>query len=121
MLGIFGIIAIGVLTYQNYRSAISTQRNGVLWAAVTAVIGIGFQFVVPVFAGIILAVYYLATGTPENEIEAAITWPAVILGIPCLILSIVGMVLVNKHVSKVKDDASLGQAPPPPPSFGING
>ena len=120
MLGIFGIVAIIVLTIQAYKTAVSTERNAVLWATINAVIGVGVQLIIPVFFGIILAVYYLATGTPETEIESAITGPASIIGILCLILSIVGMVLVNKHVAKVKDDSAIGPGPPPPPSFGGN-
>lgn len=119
MLLIVGIVAIVVFTYQVYKTAGNTERNPGLWAVITAVIGIGFQFVLPLIIGIVLAVYYLATGTPADQLESEIYGIAVVFNIVCLILSIAGMVLVMKHVSKVKDIIPLASAgPPPPPSFG---
>lgn len=118
MLAIFGIVAVVVLTYQNYKSAVNTERNGMLWALLTAGIGVGFQFVVPFIFGVVLAIYYIAAGAPPDEIGIVITGPAAVIGIVCLILSVAGMVLVSKHVSKVKDTPLTLEAPPPPPIFG---
>jgi putative Mn2+ efflux pump MntP len=118
MLFIGGIIAIVVFTIQVYKTAQGTERNGPLWAALTAAIGIAFQFVIPIFLGIVLAVYYMATGSPVESLERDIQLPSTIIGVVCIILSIVGMVLVSKHVSKVIDvPVGSSDAPPPPPTF----
>ena len=114
MLFILGIVAIIVFTYQAYKTAVATDRNAPLWAVLTACIGIVFQIVVPFFIGLAIAIYYLLTGTPQEKLESEIFGLAVILNIACLILSIVGMVLVTKHVSKVRDD--IPSAPTPAPS-----
>lgn len=118
MIGIIAFIAIFVFTYQVYRTASGTGRNAALWALLTAAVGFGFQIVIPVALGIILAVVYVATGTPPEEIESAILGPSAIIGIVCLIASVVGMVLIAKHVGKVPDDpVGVAEPPPPPPTF----
>lgn len=115
MLLILGIVAIIVFTYQVYKTAVGTERNGPLWALLTACIGIVFQFIVPFIIGLAIAVYYLLTGTPADKIESEIFGLAVMLNIGCLILSVVGMVFVTKHVSKVREDI------PSPPQSGFAG
>jgi putative Mn2+ efflux pump MntP len=117
MLGIAGLVAIVVFTYQAYKTAAGTDRNPILWSVATAAIGIGFQFFIPLLIGIVLAIYYMATGTPAERLEDEISGIAGVFGLVCLVLSIVGMVLVMKHVSKVRDDGSDAMAPPPPPNF----
>lgn len=119
MLFIAGIIAIVVFTIQVYKTAQGTERNAPLWAVLTAVIGVAFQFVIPIVLGIVIAVYYMLTGSTVESIEGDIQLPATMIGVVCLILSIVGMVLVSKHVSKVIDvPVGSVNAPPPPPTFG---
>lgn len=118
MLFIGGIIAIVVFTIQVFKTAQGTGRNAPLWAALTAAIGIAFQFVIPIFLGIVLAVYYLATGSPAESLERDMQGPATVIGVISIILSIVGMVLVSKHVSKVIDvPVGSSEGPPPPPRF----
>lgn len=118
MLFIGGIIAIVVFTIQVFKTAKGTERNAPLWALLTAGIGIAFQFVIPLFLGMVLAVYYLATGSPAETLQSDLQWPSVIIGLVCIILSIVGMVLVSKHVSKIIDvPVGAVNAPPPPPTF----
>lgn len=117
MLFIGGIFAIVVFTIQVYKTAAGTERNAPLWAALTAVIGIFFQFVIPFLVGIVIAVYYLSVGTSPDNLGSEIFGLATILDVILLILSIVAMYFVSKHVSKVKDDLPGIQAPPPPPAF----
>jgi putative Mn2+ efflux pump MntP len=117
MLTIFGIVAIIVFTIQVYKTAAGTERNAPLWAIITAVTGIGLQFVVPFFFGLVLAIYYLATGTPQDQLESEIYGMATIIGLLGLVLSVVGMYLVVKFVSRVKDEPRVPHAPPPPPTF----
>ncbi len=119
MLFIAGIIAIVVFTIQVFKTAQGTERNAPLWAGITAAIGIAFQFVIPIFLGIVVAVVYMATGSTAASLEGDIQLPATIIGAVCLILSVVGMVLVSKHVSKIIDvPVGSVDAPPPPPTFG---
>lgn len=117
MLGIIALIAIVVFTIQVYKTASGTGRNAPLWAVLTAAVGFGLQIALPILIGIIMAVVYVASGTPPEEIESAITGPATIIGFVCLVLSIVAMVLIAKHVGKVPDDPSGSAKPPPPPTF----
>lgn len=118
MLFIGGIIAIVVFTIQVFKTAQGTERNAPLWAALTAGIGITFQFIIPIILGIVLAVYYLATGSSPETLQSDIQGWSIVIGVACIILSIVGMVLVSKHVSKVIDvPVGAVNAPPPPPTF----
>lgn len=118
MLSIAGIVAIVVFTIQAYKTANGTGRNGALWAFLTAAIGVIFQFVLPVIMGIVIGVYYMMTSGSVDDIESALNGYALILGIVFFIISIVGMWLVMKHVSKVPDDPPMSaSAPPPPPTF----
>jgi len=117
MLGIIALVAIVIFTIQVYKTASGTGRNAALWALLTAVVGFGLQIVLPILIGIVMAVYYVAMGTPPDDIESAITGPATIIGFICLVLSIVGMVLIAKHVGKVPDDPIGRVQPPPPPTF----
>jgi len=118
MLGLLGIIAIVVFTIQVYKTAKNTDRNAALWALLTVGIGVALQFIIPFFIGIVLVIYYMMTGTPADRLETEISGLAMVLNVVCIALSIVGMVLVMKHVSKVRDDPPMSAAsPPPPPSF----
>ena len=114
---ILGIVAIIVFTIQVYKTASGTERNAPFWAAVTAVTGVAFQFVFPVILGVLIVVYYVATGTEIQEVESAAYGPALVINLVCFVVSIVGMWLVMKHVSNVKDDLPAAKAPPPPPTF----
>ncbi|MEP7211719.1 MAG: hypothetical protein ABI791_01500 [Acidobacteriota bacterium] len=120
MIGLIAFIAVFIVTYQVYKSAVSTERNPWFWAGLTLVTGFGLQVVLPMLFGIVLAVYYSVTGTPPERLESEITGLIGVFGLVSLVLSIVGMVLIMKHVSKVKDDvpATYTQGPPPPPNFG---
>jgi len=118
MIGIVALVAIVVFTIQVYKTANGTGRNGALWALLTAAVGVVLQLVVPFILGIVLAVAYLAAGSSPETIESDIMWPATLIGIAGMILSIVGMVLISKHVAKVPDDPPMSAAaPPPPPQF----
>lgn len=119
MLSILGIVAIVVIAIQVYKTAVGTERNAPLWTVVSVLIGIGLQFVVPLLIGIAIALYLLATGTAPENIEMEMFGVAIIINIVAIVLSIVGMYLVMKHVSRVKDDDPAANAPPPPPpTFG---
>ena len=116
MLSIVGIVAIVVIAIQVYKSASSTERNAAAWTAIAVVVGIGIQFVIPAIVGFAIGFYLVATGTPVEEIQGFFgLWS--VIGVAGIVLSIVGMVVVARHVSKVKDEDTNAQAPPPPPTF----
>jgi thiamine transporter ThiT len=118
MLSLIGIIAIVVFTIQVYKTAKNTERNAPLWALLTVGVGIVMQFVIPFLIGVVLVVYYMMSGTPPERLESEIFGLALILNVVCIGLSIVGMILVMKHVSRVRDDVPMSAIqPPPPPSF----
>jgi hypothetical protein len=118
MLSILGLVAIIVLTIQVYKSAASTGRNAAGWAALTFVVGFGIQFVIPVMIGLIYGVYLASTGSTDVDVDVGYVGLISIIGIGGIVLSIVGMWLIAKHVSKVIDDGVNPPAPPPPPTFG---
>ena len=61
-----------------------------------------------------------SAGSLKGSVISEITGLIGVFGTVSLVLSIVGMVLIMKHVSKVKEDEPpvYIQGPPPPPSFG---
>lgn len=118
MIGILAFIAVIVFIVQVYKTAKGTGRNGALWAILTGIVGFGFQIVVPLFIGLALGIYYLMTGSSPEEMEIAVNGWATLIGLPCLVLSIVGVFLIMKHVSKIPDEpVSAAVPPPPPPTF----
>jgi hypothetical protein len=118
MLSIIGIVAIVVLTIQVYKAAKNTERNAPLWTILNACVGIGLQFVVPFFVGLILAFIWVARGTTDPiEIQNRIYGPALIIGIVSLVLSIAGMLVIFKIVSRVPDQPVASMPPPPPREF----
>jgi len=116
MISILGLVAIIVIAIQVYKSASSTDRNPVGWTALALMIGIGIQFVLPVMIGLGYGIYLAATDSLADLQNTNFGWMSVI-GVASIVLSIVGMWLVAKHVSKVKDDVESEPVPPPPPSF----
>ena len=119
MLSILGLVAIIVLTIQVYKTANSTERNAGGWAVLTFVIGFGIQFVFPFMVGLIYGIYLVSTGS--TEVDAGYFGVMTIISVGAIVVSIVGMWLIAKHVSKVKDDEVNPQIPPPPPTFGSYG
>jgi|SRR5690606_34976789 len=119
MLGILGIVALIVFPIQVYRTAKGTGRNAAFWTALTVVVGVGFQFVIPFFVGMIMAVVLIAGGTPPDEVMVGYEGLYMVLGLVTLALSIGGMFLIARHVGTVPDDppSIAGPQPPPPPAF----
>ncbi|MEP6704088.1 MAG: hypothetical protein ABJB34_04730 [Acidobacteriota bacterium] len=121
MLSILGIVAIVVFTIQVYKTAAGTERNAPQWAIATVSIGIVVQFVLPIIIGLMLGIYYTSRGMSPEEMQSEIGGIAMLIGVGGIVLSIVGMWLVMKHVSNVRNDGSHVNAPPPPPTFGQAG
>ena len=118
MLSILGIVAIVVITIQVYKTASGTDRNAAAWAAIAAVIGIGIQFVLPIFIGFAIGLYLAMTGSDMSALQTGLFGLMTFISIVGVVLSIGGMWLVARHVATVKDDDVAGSQPPPPPTFG---
>lgn len=116
MLGIIALIGVFIAAYFAYKTAVSTGRSGPIWALITLAVGLGFQIVLPVLIGIIMGIVFVATGTPVDQIPEKIQGPAAFIGLPMLILSVVGIWLILRHISRLPEDKPAGQ-PPPPPTF----
>ena len=122
MLSILGLVAIIVLTYQVYKNAAGTERNAIGWAALTLLVGVGIQFVIPLVVGVTYGIYLASSEATYNDAGySSYVGLMSILGLGGVVFSILGMWLIAKHVSKVKDNAEIGPAPPPPPAFGLDG
>lgn len=121
MLGIIGFIAIFVFAYRAYKGANEYGRNGIGWAAATFGVGFTLQIIIPFVIGLVLAIVYLSSGTPADKLDEAILWPAIIIGIIMLIVSIVAMMKLVSKASSMPDDDGVSSsgvdAPPPPPNF----
>ena len=119
MIGILAFIAIFIAAYFAYKTANDTGRSGPLWVLATLGIGIGIQIALPILIGIIMAAVYLMTGVPAERIAEKITGPLAIVGFISLPLSLIGIWMILRHVSKLPKDEPV-IAPPPPPTFGSN-
>jgi uncharacterized membrane protein len=120
MLSIIGLVIVIVATYHVYKTARDYGRNAVLWATVTFCVGFGLQFIVPFVVGLILAIVWIAQGMSVNDpaaMQDRMLAPATIIGLVCLVLSVVAMWLILKKVSQVPDEPAVNAPPPPPPDF----
>ena len=121
MLSILGVVAIVAIAIQVYKSASGTGRNAGLWTSAAVGIGVAVQFIFPFIMGVLLVVGLLFAGTPaqkvQEKLEAGLFGLLTVIDLVGVILGIVGMFLIARHVSKVKDD-DFPAPPPPPPTFG---
>ena len=115
MLSIIGIVAIVVFGIQIYKSAVSTERNAAAWTIAGVLTGIGIQFVIPIVVGICVGIYIAVTNTSADSVLYGLME---VVGIAGIVFSIVGMWIIWKRASIVKDENTSGTAaPPPPPMF----
>jgi amino acid permease len=104
MLSILGIVALIVFPIQVYKTANGTGRSGALWALLTATIGVTIQFLIPIFIGVAMVIYYMALGDRLEEFPEPFFGFEVMFGLFFLFASIAGMWLVMRHVSKVPSE-----------------
>ena len=118
MLSILGLVAVFIATYFVYKAAKDTERNAVGWALLTFAVGFGTQIILPIIIGIVITIIMSASGSSIAEIQNSVQNIARIIGIPCLIFSIVGIWLIMRHVVKIPESETFTSPPPPPPTFG---
>lgn len=117
MLGIIGLIFVIVAPIFVYRNAKQNGHNAVLWTLVAFGIGIGLQIIIPFIVGIVLGVIWVNQGFFPAEIQEKLQTPATILGLISLFLSVIGVLLVMRHVNTVRDVKESHPLPPTPPDF----
>jgi len=117
MIGIAAFVIMIVMIFQTYKTASSNGRNAGLWALASFGVGFSFQVIIPLAIGVVLGIVLVTQGMKDPiELQSRITGPANIIGIVCIVVSIAGMWIIFKHVSKVPD-LPPANVPPPPPDF----
>jgi hypothetical protein len=117
MLGIFGLIFIIVAPFIIYKNAKQNGHNAIFWTLLGVAAGLGVQIVIPLVFGFVYAIVKVAQGSSEDEIQKAIEGPSLIIGIACLILSVVGVLLIMSRVNRIHEEKSFINPPPPPTDF----
>lgn len=107
MIGIFDIILLVVFIIVAplfvYLTAKKNGHKSVYWALIALAVGVGFQLILPVIIGIVLAVVLGLTGTSPNAIQATIQGYSLIIGISSSILNVIGVLLVLRRINKVNN------------------
>jgi len=116
MLSILGIVVIVIASIHTYRSARDCGRRAGLWLFAVLAVGIGLQFVIPFFIGLVIAIVYLAKGATQAELMEAMAIPSMIIGVVALGTSIAAMLYISNRAAIVPDEP-LTAGPPPPPAF----
>jgi hypothetical protein len=114
---LLALVVVIVAAYQVFKTARDNGRSGGGWAAITVVVDLGLQWVLPVLLGVILAIIYMATGSRAELLQTELQTPAIIIGFVCVGLSFVAVFLILKFVSRIPDDAGTHISLPPPPTF----
>lgn len=117
MLSIIGIAVLVIATIQAYKAARDSGRSPVKWALITFGIGFGIQIILPFLIGIVIGIVWLATGSSPEQLQEAIDVPAIIIGIVCLILSVIAVFLILRYLSKIPEEKLFTPPPQPPENF----
>jgi len=117
MLSIIGLVILVVATIQAYKAAGDSGRSPVKWAFITFGIGFGIQIILPLFIGIVLGIIWISGGKSPEQLQEAIDVPSIIIGIVCLVLSVIAVFLVLRYLSKIPEEKSFTPPPQPPENF----
>jgi cytochrome bd-type quinol oxidase subunit 2 len=117
ILGILGLVFIIIATFYTYRTAKENGHNAIFWTLMAFGVGFGVQLIVPFLIGVVLGVILIASGHSVPEVQTMIQTLASIIGVVFLFASVVGIILILRKVSTIREDSSL----PPPPQFYQNG
>ena len=120
MLGIVAFIGIFIATYYAYKTANDYDRNPFLWAGLVFAVGFGLQVVIPILLVLSIGIYQVASGADPESIEQSLDGIATIITIVSVVLSVVGMVLILKHLGTIPDDYLENDNTPPPPPTNFN-
>lgn len=117
ILGILGLVFVIIATVYTYRTAKENGYNAILWTLAAFAVGFGVQIILPVLIATVLIVILIASGNSLPKAQVMIETPVDIIGIICLIASIVGVIFILKKVSLIREDEPI----PPSPDFYQNG
>lgn len=106
---LFAILAI----YFGYKKAKDSGRNPILWAVISGAVFIGLQLLTGLLIGFLMGFGIAAWGWSETIFEDY-AWG---ISIASIIVSVIGILLVFRHLDKIPDE-ELVTSPPPPPTFG---
>jgi uncharacterized membrane protein YhhN len=105
---IFAILA----AYWGYKKAVAIEKNGWLWALITAGAFIGTQLLVTFGGGILLGLGIELLGWSEDLLDTL----ALPITIFAVIISFISMWAVLKYLERTPDNKTF-ISPPPPPTF----
>ena len=114
------ILAI-LFAWLGYKKAKQNGRSGLLWGASATIAFISTQLIVSFSAGILLGLYYLSQGVPEDDIERMISSGInmAVISLAAIIFSIgAGMAVLYFANKPITDENNFNVPPPPPTSFG---
>ena len=116
VLTILGLAFVIIGTYFVYKNAGDYGRNAVLWAALTFLVGIGLQWIFPVFLVFIWLMILLVTGSSQIEAQSTVLSYSFLLTIGSLLLSGVAVLMILRYVSQMPNEMAAVN-PPVPPTF----
>jgi cytochrome bd-type quinol oxidase subunit 2 len=105
---IFAILA----AYWGYKKAVAAQKNGWLWALITAGTFIGTQLIVTFGGGILLGLGIELLDWSDNLLDTL----ALPITVVAVIASFISMWAVLKYLDRAPQTDTF-IAPPPPPTF----
>lgn len=117
ILQLLAFAVLVVISYFVFKTARDYGRNPALWTILTVGVGLFFQFILPFLIGLVLAIVWIASGTPPERLQVDLQTPLILIGFVSLGLSFVGMFLILKYVSRIPDESPNAEIPPPPPTF----
>ena len=103
-------IVFAVLAYQRAKAS---GRNGWLWAFLAIGVYVGVQLVIGLAVGFGLGVGVAAFGWPES----VFTDYEIVINIVAIVFAVAASWLMLKYLDRMPEEAPIGMAPPPPPSF----
>jgi len=107
-----GFILIVVLTWQIYKTANDSGRNGVLWGVGTFIGSFVLQFAIGIGCGVLYGLGMAIWGWSQEGLTQ-LTWPVSIIAI---IVNVLAIWIVFRYLSKIPESDSF-TTPPPPPTF----
>jgi small-conductance mechanosensitive channel len=96
-----------------YKRAKDTGRNAILWAFIAAAVFIGTQILVSGGIGVFMGFGVALWGWSETVFEDY----QILISIVAIVCSFISTGLILRYLNSVPEDATIYEAPPPPPKF----
>ena len=108
---LMGLAVVVVAPYFVFKTAKENRKSPILWGLATLVGGLCIQYILPVLVGVLLMIFFLATGTPRGKLQETLETPNEILTYAGIFLSVVFVVLILRFVGKIPDDGPVKSKP----------